>query len=150
MTNEELNARFAAVADLLSDFAGEHDIALKRLEEAIDELRNEQRQTNRNLDELREEVRNVARQTSSNLDDLQGEVRNVARQTSSNLDDLRGIVRTAVRAGVRERRERHLAEKELRVQLLETEQRNEQRLTRMETAIERLAELMADRNGKKS
>lgn len=132
MTNEELNARFAAVADLLSDFAGEHDIALKRLEEAIDELRNEQRQTNRNLDELREEVRNVA------------------RQTSSNLDDLRGIVRTAVRAGVRERRERHLAEKELRVQLLETEQRNEQRLTRMETAIERLAELMADRNGKKS
>ncbi len=139
MTNEELNARFAAVADLLSDFAGEHDIALKRLEEAIDELRNEQRQTRQNLDELR----NIVRQS---LEEFHG----IARQTSSNLDDLRGIVRTAVRAGVRERRERHLAEKELRVQLLETEQRNEQRLTRMETAIERLAELMADRNGKKS
>lgn len=125
MTNEELNARFAAVAELLSDFAGEHDITLKRLEEGIDELRNEQ------------------------------------RRGASNLDELRSIVRTAVRAGVRERRERHQAEKELRARLLELSQRqiqtetmlaeiesrNEQRLSRMEAAIERLAELMARKNG---
>jgi hypothetical protein len=140
MTNEELNARFAAVAELLSDFAGEHDITLKRLEEGIDELRNEQ------------------------------------RRVTGNLDELRSIVRTAVRAGVRERRERHQAEKELRAQLLEielrgqqrhaqfqteleesrkrfeammaeTESRNEHRLSRMEAAIERLANLMAEKNG---
>lgn len=102
MTGEELNARFATGADLLSDFAGEHDLALKRLEEGIDELRNEQRQTNHNLEELR------------------------------------SIVRTAVRAGVRERREWHQAEQELRNQI-----------ARMETAIEKLAVLMARRNGKK-
>lgn len=132
MTNEELNARFAAVAEQVSDFAGEHDLALKRLEEAIDELRNEQRQTRQNLEELREEFRSIA------------------RQTSNNLDDLRGIVRTAVRAAVRERRERHLAEKELRTQILGAEQRNEQHLARLGTVIERLAELMADQNGKKN
>ncbi|MFN7949188.1 MAG: hypothetical protein U0Z53_27790 [Blastocatellia bacterium] len=133
MTNEELNARFALVADHLGSVArsrDHHDEFLNRLEEG--------------------------------LDDLRTEVRISLNRTSANLDELRSIVRTAVRAGIRERRERHRAEENLRQQMIERdealrqrlleievqhrqrmeeiEQRNEQRLSRMGAAIERMTE----------
>lgn len=139
MTSEELNIKFALVADHLESVARSldgHDTFLNRLEEGIDELRNEN------------------------------------RRVSNNLEELRGIVRTAVRAGIRERRQRHQVEEEFRKQMLEIETRHEQRFSRMgqnlaeiearnqehlgrietavvrmEMTVERLAELMAARNG---
>lgn len=150
MTSEELNIKFALVADHLESVARSldgHDAFLNHLEEGIDELRNEN------------------------------------RRVSNNLEELRGIVRTAVRAGIRERRQRHQVEEEFRKQMredessfrkqmLEIETRHEQRFSRMEQnlaeiearnqehlgrietavvrmemTVERLAELMAARNG---